>query len=503
MGLPIRQKTGGGGARGQQGFSISFHPYIPCRLPLPWLCSDPVYQSGLASQIPQSTEALPLAGASVLVLAGPSLTPTVVQTVEALGGTIAHAPDSCTHCLVSQGLRTADLDQSSRALLGSCVAGQLPVVEVSWLEEVATLPPGGSWEQVLLESHAAPVVAELLVSQRLDSEAISRGIGSSLSETWAYLVREAPEDAEESVLRRAIERSLLDRALTLHTARAGAAPSRDARPEAVLGVSSGASQSDIRAAYRQRALTAHPDKGGDTGTWLRLQQAYRALTGDADGCEDLAALPTRALATKQAEMREHRALVESWFKGAGVDLSRQVARQRTALTQLELEVLDVGATNRNESGTLLYNQCFYLSLACSYLRGQYTREALEETALHLKRVVEAAVLHAHPEWAGSVVGDDVQAFSDFLFFVLTTHAMLSELAFAVFDSVSGGVEVFRGKHYPMAGAAAVQAANLLTVFYVPGHYQALLSRRPDCGVTLPQLLDCLERHDVPYTVTDG
>ena len=163
----------------------------------------------------------------------------------------------------------------------------------------------------------------------------------------------------------------------------------------------------------------------------------------------------------------------------------------------------MGATNRNESGELMYNQCFYLSLACSYLRGQYTLAALQDIALHLKRVVEAAVLRAHPEWAGSVVGDNVQAFSDFLFFVLATHEMLSELAFAIFDSVSGGVEVFRGRHHPPGGPVAVQAANLLTVEYVPGHYRALLARRPDRGVTLPQLLACLESHDVPYTVTDG
>eukprot|EP00966_Prymnesium_polylepis_P012976 299114-Prymnesium_polylepis.1 len=33
---------------------------------------------------------------------------------------------------------------------------------------------------------------------------------------------------------------------------------------------------------------------------------------------------------------------------------------------------------------------------------------LEETALHLKRVIEAAVLRAHPEWAGKSVGEDIE-----------------------------------------------------------------------------------------------
>mmetsp|Transcript_13885 Transcript_13885/g.24212 ORF Transcript_13885/g.24212 Transcript_13885/m.24212 type:complete len:104 (+) Transcript_13885:87-398(+) len=92
----------------------------------------------------------------------------------------------------------------------------------------------------------------------------------------------------------------------------------------------------------------------------------------------------------------------------------------------------------------MYNQCFYLSLACSYMSGETQREVLEETALHLKRVIEAAVLRAHPEWAGKSVGEDVQAFSDFLFFVIGSDSLLSEIAISVFDSVSGGVEIYKG-----------------------------------------------------------
>jgi len=113
-----------------------------------------------------------------------------------------------------------------------------------------------------------------------------------------------------------------------------------------------------------------------------------------------------------------------------------------------------GSTNRNESGTIMYNQCFYLSLARAFLRedghgGEPQRNVVQETALHFKRVIETAVLRAHPEWAETQVGEDLQAFSDFLFYILSgSNAMLSELAVAVFDSTSGGVEVYRGAHYP-------------------------------------------------------
>merc|ERR1711879_470669 len=125
----------------------------------------------------------------------------------------------------------------------------------------------------------------------------------------------------------------------------------------------------------------------------------------------------------------------------------------------------------------MYNQCFYLSLARSYLRptGEVNkRKVLEATALFLKRVIEAAVLASHPDWGGQRVGDDVQAFSDFLFFVLDSHALLAELGVAVFDSVSGGVEIYKGKHYPGPEREGEQRANLLVVKYVPGHYQALV-----------------------------
>merc|ERR1711933_151355 len=107
------------------------------------------------------------------------------------------------------------------------------------------------------------------------------------------------------------------------------------------------------------------------------------------------------------------------------------------------------------------NQCFYLSLARSYLGSGYKQQLLEETALHFKRVIEAAVLAAHPDWGGHRVGENVQAFSDFLFFVLDSHALLSELGVAVFDSVSGGVEIYKGKHYPGPEREGEQRANLL------------------------------------------
>ena len=45
-----------------------------------------------------------------------------------------------------------------------------------------------------------------------------------------------------------------------------------------LGVDEGASLSEIKKAYRQLALKAHPDKGGDQQTFLNITEAYAGLT---------------------------------------------------------------------------------------------------------------------------------------------------------------------------------------------------------------------------------
>lgn len=48
----------------------------------------------------------------------------------------------------------------------------------------------------------------------------------------------------------------------------------------VLGVASAAAAADVRAAYRQRARTAHPDTGGDRAEWDRLQTAYEQAAAE-------------------------------------------------------------------------------------------------------------------------------------------------------------------------------------------------------------------------------
>lgn len=457
---------------------------------------------------PVYEEPTALKGVAALVLLDSHAAAAVLETVRAFGGQGASSVGVATHVIVPYSLGAAEL-QRYRSELQACQAANKPVVDVSWLEEVISSPGRSPWDQAVLDSHVPPAMADLTPSRPRRTD--SGPLAGSLQETWEFLRREHPEEVEAGQLRVAIERSLLDCAVALRREQHGAPAQPPEAPERILGVAQGARPEEVRAAYREKAKTAHPDKGGDPEAFCRLQQAYVAMTRrqsfrshDSSSGEALLALPQAN--AKDFELREHRNLVESWFEHHGADLAKHVELQGRALQALGLEVCDVGSVNRNERGQEMRNQCFYLSLARSYLGSDFKKSLLEETALHFKRVVESAVLAAHPDWGGSRVGEDVQAFSDFLFFVLGSHALLAEIAVAVFDSVSGGVEIYKGKYYPEPDREAEQRSNLLMIHYVPGHYQALVPRsgwRSSQRPTLPELQHRLEEDGVLYVVTDG
>ncbi|MFC7069387.1 J domain-containing protein, partial [Halobaculum lipolyticum] len=61
------------------------------------------------------------------------------------------------------------------------------------------------------------------------------------------------------------------------TATAGMPPG-DARR--TLGVDAGVSQSELKAAYRDRVKETHPDSGGDEEAFKRVNRAYETLKDD-------------------------------------------------------------------------------------------------------------------------------------------------------------------------------------------------------------------------------
>jgi len=230
-------------------------------------------------------------------------------------------------------------------------------------------------------------------------------------------------------------------------------------------------------------------------------------------------------ATCDKELQDHRRLVNDLFQADGMDLEACVTKQLRALDMLGLTFRDAGAVNRNERNETIHNSCFYLSLATSYLWGigalsyndgsninsssriPFARDEDEllvgETALLLKRTIEAAVVKAHPEWVlQGMVGEEVQAFSDFLVYTLDSQTMLSDWAVIVFDSTSGFCDVYKGRNYEKQ--KSTMQSNTITLRYIPGHYQPLVpstsfARRP----TLKDITIALDDLEVFYVVTDG
>ena len=49
-------------------------------------------------------------------------------------------------------------------------------------------------------------------------------------------------------------------------------------PWYILGVSPGASLSEVKTAYKRLALKNHPDKGGTIAEWLAISEAYESIT---------------------------------------------------------------------------------------------------------------------------------------------------------------------------------------------------------------------------------
>ena len=467
-----------------------------------------------------------------------------------------------------------------------CQACDVPIVDRSWLERISGLRAGEHWSQIELDPFVPPIVA--LIDQ--SDQAVSGGVGGgifqrmssfgasvrrkkrdrqpprtgsssgggggskrdahsrlsqSLSQTAAYLSRENPEEMEQDAIRRAMELSMLDVALVLRRGdTAGAAASKatatksqqPADPHDILGVPRGASVDEIKAAYRKLALATHPDKGGSADEFFRVARAYRALLNPGHDAAQVASPEAGPVSLKStshwdAELQDHRRLVEDLFANHGANLEENAQKLQAALTELGLAPYEAGSINRNERNELISNSCFYLSLANSYLRGigaltcpygrmegvdkdvaQKLQEAddamIGETALQLKRLIEAAVVKAHPEWAArGWVGEEIQAFSDFLTFTLDSSTLLAEWAVCVFDTTSGFVDVYKGSGYKAIADKDRNWAstNTITLRYVPGHYQPLIqfagggTRRP----TLGDVLACLDQTGVCYVVTDG
>ena len=386
-------------------------------------------------------------------------------------------------------------------------------------------------------------------------------MSSSLRTAWTELQTNNPQLLEERELQRALELSLLDCALVpvLPSGSNSSHKQGKATPNPLeilrLSTTNAASVENVKRAYRKRSLETHPDKGGNPDDFALVAWAYRTLLtkamhqqrpSDASSISvTSSALFTTGPSTKALKttahwdqtLKAHKDLVAELFADGNVQ-NEAVAKQRRVLNCLRLYHQEAGSSNLNENQERIRNSCFYLSLAVSYLSGigalmndsfdadekdvgdesyrQFLQKAdqglIGQTALQLKRTIEGAVLQSHPEWAAAgLVGEEVQAFSDFLVYQLQSEAsLLRDCAVAIFDETSGFVDIYKGSGYADDISTDpsqdwVQRAHTLTLRYTPGHYQPLLPKNPQNNTrpSLDEIVRTLDLENVFYVVTDG
>ena len=170
------------------------------------------------------------------------------------------------------------------------------------------------------------------------------------------------------------------------------------------------------------------------------------------------------------------------------------------LEAMQWEAVDAGSTNKNELGKTMHNQCFYLSLARSYLPDQ-ARDVVEESALCFKRIIEACALAAHPEWAEHGVRENSEAFSDFVVYALGEDPFLKEFSVAVLDTATSSAQVFMGRDVPGPDRQAEQRALFLTVLHFPGHFKAALPRPSMARLTPSVMFQRLDKLGVAHVTT--
>lgn len=488
-------------------------------------------------------------------------------TVENFGGTVFFHElndTSITHAIWittddDKGNDLSLLSNDAIAKLHTCLENSIPIVTPLWLTKIGDLVPGQHWSEVDVEEFE-PAIVKLLAkevnnvlpssrqnvsynrseSRRDDSATLS----ASISETFRTLVDEDPDLMEEESIRRAMELSMLDFALVHHTEQTHKSQrhtnprqknsSAKGKPHEILGIHEDATKEDIKVAYRRRALETHPDKGGRPGEFEAVAHAYRVLLNPnydvslSSSIDRGEGQSLKCTAHWDNELKDHRNLIRELYQSHSEDIDANLQRQSFTLERLGLRYKEAGSRIHNEKNELISNACFYISLASSYLSGigalsvwgdstadhpdnallkQADEDLIKETALQLKRTIEAAVLSSHPEWAArGMVGEEVQAFSDFLVYILESKTIVSDWAVVVFDKCSGFVDVFKGKNYQDETTLdnSTQTSNTLTIQYVPGHYQPLVAASCDSErPSLKQVLAVLDESGVLYVVTDG
>lgn len=196
-------------------------------------------------------------------------------------------------------------------------------------------------------------------------------------------------------------------------------------------------------------------------------------------------------------------------RGIAADVAPEcVALLERMLRALGLQRMDMGSTNMSEGGGSMGNQCLYLAIARSWLADSAVPgdTLVKDSALQLKREIDASVLDVRGEAAAKEMGEDAEAYADFLACAMRGEGVnagsaIADLAIVVFVSSTGSLEVYEGRGYARQTREQC-AANLALVWHRPGHFETVVSAH-DGGkidLTLEELLRRADEEGVQSTV---
>jgi len=246
-------------------------------------------------------------------------------------------------------------------------------------------------------------------------------------------------------------------------------------------------------------------------TWTDLSQFVEAANKDKEQGDHRHTSPNSdsddMLVSQSSDVPDGMEALES--------LARYKVGKRASafLCRIGLRPEEAGSRNRTRwRRKVLWNQCFYLSIAQAYLGPKASQRKTCELALRLGYAIEATVLEKNPSWAADLKASadgtgDAMVFADFLPVAMNVETaepnFLAQLAVCVLDSVNGHVEVYIGPEYS-ALSEADQAENLVLLWYSPWHYQYLVRDDEEgskAGMTYDVFKQLLVRHGVMFIET--
>lgn len=207
----------------------------------------------------------------------------------------------------------------------------------------------------------------------------------------------------------------------------------------------------------------------------------------------------------QAALQE--SLLPSALSPSAAQLTPEGALLQDLIHSVGLARLDVGSTNLSESGHVMGNQCFYLSIARSWLAeaAQGGGLLIRDSALQLKREIETSVVAARGAAAFRDVGEESEAYTDYLECAVrgdgpAARSAITDLAVVIFVSAYGVLEVYEGRGYSRLPRDQ-QVANLALVWHRPGHFEAVVAAgtQGKPNLTLSELLNVTGGMCIPTT----